>query len=164
MACGDLHLARVSGGAVPGPHRRACCCPRSRPPATSRSGQLWTIPSELYWGNYAEVLGNPAVHRYFLNTLLVTAPATVASIALGSLAGYVFAKLPFRGSNLLFLVIVSGMFFPPQVILIPLFRLFNAMELIDTLYPIVIIHTAMGIPICTLLMRKLLRHRPECTA
>ena len=78
-------------------------------------GALWTIPSELYWGNYAEVLGNPAVHRYFLNTLLVTAPATVASIALGSLAGYVFAKLPFRGSNLLFLAIVSGMFFPPQV-------------------------------------------------
>ena len=117
-------------------------------------GQLWTIPSELYWGNYAEVLANPAVHRYFLNTLLVTAPATVASIALGSLAGYVFAKLPFRGSNLLFLAIVSGMFFPPQVILIPLFRLFNAVDLIDTLYPIVIIHTAMGIPICTLLMRN----------
>ena len=73
-------------------------------------GQLWTIPSELFWGNYAEVPGNPAVHRYFVNTALVTAPATVASITLGSLAGYVFAKLPFRGSNLLFLAIVSGMF------------------------------------------------------
>ena len=117
-------------------------------------GALWTVPSELYWGNFAEVLGNPAVHRYFANTLLVTAPATAVSIALGSLAGYVFAKLPFRGSNLLFLVVVSGMFFPPQAILIPLFRLFNAVDLIDTLYPIVIIHIAMGIPICTLLMRN----------
>ena len=117
-------------------------------------GELWSMPAELYLGNFAEVLGNPAVHRYFVNTLLVTVPATVASIALGVLGGYVFAKLPFRGSNLLFLVIVSGMFFPPQVILIPLFRLFNAVDLIDTLWPIIFIHTAMGIPICTLLMRN----------
>jgi len=117
-------------------------------------GALWSIPADPYLGNYAEVLANPAVHRYLLNTVLVSAPATVASIALGALAGYVFAKLPFRGSNLLFLVIVSGMFFPPQVILIPLFRLFNAMNLIDTLWPLIVIHTAMGIPICTLLMRN----------
>ena len=117
-------------------------------------GALWSIPADLYLGNYAEVLANPAVHRYLLNTVLVSAPATVASIALGTLAGYVFAKLPFRGSSLLFLVVVSGMFFPPQVILIPLFRLFNAMNLIDTLWPLIVIHTAMGIPICTLLMRN----------
>ena len=108
----------------------------------------------MYLGNFSEVLASPSVHRYMVNTLLVTAPATVASIALGALAGYVFAKLPFRGSNALFLVVVSGMFFPPQVILIPLFRLFNAVDLIDTLWPIILIHTAMGIPICTLLMRN----------
>ena len=117
-------------------------------------GALWTIPADLYLGNYSEVLANPAVHRYLLNTVLVSAPATAASIALGALAGYVFAKLPFRGSNLLFLIVVSGMFFPPQVILIPLFRLFNAVNLIDTLWPLIVIHTAMGIPICTLLMRN----------
>lgn len=117
-------------------------------------GELWSIPSALYLGNFAEVLDNPAVHRYLLNTLLVAAPATAASIGLGVLTGYVFAKLPFRGSDLLFLAIVSGMFFPPQVILIPLFRLFNAVGLIDTLWPLIFIHTAMGIPICTLLMRN----------
>ena len=124
-------------------------------------GALWSIPADLYLGNYAEVLANPAVHRYLLNTVLVSAPATVASIALGALAGYVFAKLPFRGSNLLFLVIVSGMFFPPQVILIPLFRLFNAVNLIDTLWPLIVIHTAMGIPICTLLMRNFFATVPD---
>ena len=117
-------------------------------------GKLWTIPSELYFGNYVEVLDNPAVGQYFINTLLVTVPATFASIVLGSLAGYVFAKLPFRGSEILFLILVSGMFFPPQVILIPLFRLFNSIGLIDTLWPIFLVHTALGIPICSLLMRN----------
>jgi ABC-type glycerol-3-phosphate transport system permease component len=117
-------------------------------------GELWSVPGALYLGNFTEVLGNPAVHRYFLNTLLVAVPATALSIALGVLAGYVFAKLPFAGSNALFLVVVAGMFFPPQVILVPLFRLFNGLGLIDTLWPVIIVHVALGIPICTLLMRN----------
>ena len=117
-------------------------------------GDLWSAPSSFYLDNYTEVLSNPAVHRYFLNTVLVTIPATIASTALGSLAGYVFAKLPFRGANALFLTLVSGMFFPPQIILVPLFRLFNFLGLIDTLWPLIIVHIALGIPICTLLMRN----------
>lgn len=117
-------------------------------------GQFWSIPTRLYLGNFAEVLSNPAVGVYLLNTLLVAAPAAVGSIALGVLAGWVFAKLPFRGSEALFLAIVSGMFFPPQIVLIPLFRLFDALGLLDTLWCLIITHTAMGIPICTLLMRN----------
>ena len=117
-------------------------------------GDLWSAPSSLYLDNFVEVLSNPAVRRYFLNTVLVTVPATIVSTALGSLAGYVFAKLPFRGANALFLALVSGMFFPPQIILVPLFRLFNFLGLIDTLWPLIIVHTALGIPICTLLMRN----------
>lgn len=117
-------------------------------------GNLWSFPTSVFWGNFSDVLSNPSVHRYFLNTLLITVPATVISIMMGILNGYVFSKLPFKGSNILFLVIISGMFFPPQVILIPLFRLFNAVDLIDSLWSVILIHIAMGIPICTLLMRN----------
>jgi multiple sugar transport system permease protein len=117
-------------------------------------GDLWTMPTSLYLGNFIEILSKPAVRTYFLNTLLVAAPATAASITLGLLAGWVFAKLRFRGSEMLFLVVVSGMFFPPQIILIPLFKMFNRLGLLDTLWPMIITHTAMGIPICTLLMRN----------
>ena len=42
-------------------------------------GDLWSIPDTLFLGNFAEVLANPAVHTYFLNTLLVTAPATAST-------------------------------------------------------------------------------------
>ena len=117
-------------------------------------GALWTIPGGLYLENFREVLAHPSVKTYFINTFLVTVPATAGSIGLGILAGYVFSKLPFRGSELLFLVVVSGMFFPPQIILIPLFRMFSGLGLLDTLWPMIIVHIAMGIPICTLLMRN----------
>ena len=117
-------------------------------------GTLWAFPRTLDLSNFAVALGHPSVGRYFINTFLVTAPATLGSITLGILGGYVFAKLPFRGSELLFLVIVSGMFFPPQIVLVPLFRLFNRLGLLDTLWPMIIVHVALGIPICTLLLRN----------
>jgi multiple sugar transport system permease protein len=124
-------------------------------------GDLWSIPHTIYLGNFVEVLTKPEVHRYLLNTVLVTVPATAASITLGVLAGWVFAKLPFRGSEMLFLVIVSGMFYPPQIVLIPLFRLYNGLGLLNSLWPMIITHTAMGIPICTLLMRNFFTAVPK---
>ena len=117
-------------------------------------GTLWAIPRTLDLSNFAVALSHPSVKHYFINTFLVTAPATAGSITLGILAGYVFSKLPFRGSELLFIGMVSGMFFPPQIVLIPLFRMFNRLGLLDTLWPMIIVHIAMGIPICTLLMRN----------
>ncbi|WP_256748865.1 carbohydrate ABC transporter permease [Mesorhizobium sp. Mes31] len=117
-------------------------------------GKLWSFPTSLYLDNFRTVLADPAIHTYFLNTLLIAVPATAGSIVLGILSGYVFAKLPFRGSDVLFLAIIAGMFFPPQVILIPLFRLFNGLGLLDTLWPMIFVHIAMGIPICTLMMRN----------
>jgi multiple sugar transport system permease protein len=125
-----------------------------KPGADIAAGNLWSMPSSLYLGNFIEIISNPWVKVYFINTFLVAAPATLASIGLGFLAGWVFSKLPFRGSEALFMLLISGIFFPPQVILIPLFKLFDRMGLIDTLWPMIIVHTALGIPICTLLMRN----------
>lgn len=124
-------------------------------------GLLWTWPEGLFLDNYSEVLHHPSVYRYLVNTFAVTIPATLVSIFLGVLAGYVFAKMPFPGSNALFIGIVAGMFFPPQIVLIPLFKLFNALGLLDTLWPMIIVHTAMGIPICTLLMRNFFATIPD---
>jgi ABC-type glycerol-3-phosphate transport system permease component len=88
------------------------------------------------------------------NSLLVTLPATFISISLGILMGYVFSKLSFKGSELLFVFVLAGMFFPPQIVLIPLFRFYNQVNLYDTLWPMIITHSAFGIPICTLIMRN----------
>lgn len=115
---------------------------------------LWALPDVLRFSNYREAWVGGNVVVYARNSLLVTIPATIISIALGTLTGYVFAKLPFRGSNALFVFVVAGMFYPPQIVLIPLFRLFNTIGLYDTLWPMIIVHSAFGISICTLVMRN----------
>ncbi len=115
---------------------------------------LWALPDALRFTNYIEAWVGGNVVVYARNSFLVTIPATIASILLGVLTGYVFSKLRFRGSDALFVFVVAGMFYPPQIVLIPLFRLFNAVHLYDTLWPMIIVHTAFGIPICTLVMRN----------
>lgn len=122
---------------------------------------LWNLPDVLNWSNFSNawLQGNGRV--FMINSFLVTIPATVGSITLGVLAGYTFAKLPFPGSNLLFMLIIAGMFFPPQIVLIPLFRFFNAIGLYDTLWPMIIVHIAFGLPICTLLLRNFFSSIPN---
>jgi ABC-type glycerol-3-phosphate transport system permease component len=114
----------------------------------------WALPHALRLGNYADTWAIGNVHIYLVNSFFVTVPATCLSIALGILTGYVFSKLSFRGSELLFVIVIAGMFFPPQIVLIPLFRLYNAVGLYDTLWPMIITHAAFGLPICTLVMRN----------
>lgn len=118
------------------------------------AGGLWSMPSSLRFDNYSEAWNNGNVSTYTVNSFLVTIPATFLSITMGVLTGYVFSKLPFRGSEWLFVFVVAGMFFPPQIVLIPLFRLFNTVGLYDTLWPMIIVHIAFGLPICTLIMRN----------
>ena len=115
---------------------------------------LWTLPGALRFTNFLEAWTGGNVLVYARNSFLVTIPATAVSILFGILTGYVFSKLRFRGSDALFVFVVAGMFYPPQIVLIPLFRLFNAVHLYDTLWPMIIVHSAFGIPICTLVMRN----------
>ena len=88
-------------------------------------------------------------------------PASFFSIALGTLAGYGLGKYNFKGDGVLFILIVAGMFLPPQIALIPVFRLMNDIGLYDTLWAVIIIHTAFGIPICTLVMRNFFQVVPN---
>jgi ABC-type glycerol-3-phosphate transport system permease component len=115
---------------------------------------LWNLPNTFHWQNFPEAWKGGSGNIYIVNSFLVTIPATILSISLGVLAGYVFSKLPFRGSEALFMFVIAGMFFPPQIVLIPLFRMFNAIKLYDTLWPMILVHIAFGIPICTLIMRN----------
>lgn len=115
---------------------------------------LWTLPKILHLDNYKEVWFVANIQTYMKNSLLVTLPATFISISLGILMGYVFSKLSFKGSEMLFVFVLAGMFFPPQIVLIPLFRFYNQVNLYDTLWPMIITHSAFGLPICTLIMRN----------
>jgi multiple sugar transport system permease protein len=122
---------------------------------------LWTLPKALHLDNYKEIWTGANIQTYMKNSIMVTLPATFISITLGILMGYVFSMLPFKGSEILFMFVLAGMFFPPQIVLIPLFKFYNDVKLYDTLWPMIITHSAFGLPICTLIMRNFFSSIPK---
>lgn len=122
---------------------------------------IWAPSGDLTTDNYMRAWSAGNAHTYLLNSLLVTVPATVISVALGTLVGYTVAKLRPRGSGVITLVFVAGLFVPPQILLIPLFKAFSSTGLYDTLWPMFIVHSGYGISLCTLVMRNFFRRVPD---
>ena len=119
----------------------------------SRNG-LWRIPDTITLENYERALGGTNVPGYLLNSVVVTVTATAISIAFGVLTGYVFSRLAFRGSEVLYLIVVAGLFFPPQIVIIPLQQLFSRTFINDTILVLIVVHVAFGLPITTMILRN----------
>ena len=102
------------------------------------------IPDYFYPDNYLKVLHIGTTgkdYHFFLaywNSIKIAATCTVTSMLTASMAGYAFAKIRFRGSNILFLLYLSQMMIPTQVTLIPRFILFSQLNLVNTHLPLLL--------------------------
>ena len=94
------------------------------------------------------------LHGSLLNSLQITIPAALISTAIGSLNGFILSKYPFKGSAVLFTVLLVGMFIPFQSVIIPLFQFLSTLQLQGTILGLVIVHIIYGIPITTLIFRN----------
>jgi cellobiose transport system permease protein len=103
----------------------------SRPNSDIASPVPPVTPGDELGTNVQRVLDNEDVVfvKAIVNSLLVATTATIAVVVLCSLAGFAFAKLRFRGRNVLLLVIIATMMVPVQLGLIPLYMLMNELEL-----------------------------------
>ena len=88
------------------------------------------------------------------NSLMMVIPAALLSSLLGSFNGYLLSKWRFRGSDLLFALVLFGMFIPYQSILIPLVKFMQFIKLYGDLPGLVLVHIIYGIPITTLIFRN----------
>jgi multiple sugar transport system permease protein len=100
------------------------------------------LPSPPVTTHYAELFTRLHLARSFLNSLLIAVSATVLSVILNGMAGYAFAKLRFRGRDRIFRLLLIGLVIPVQVGMLPLFLLFKALGLVNTMAGAVIPLTA----------------------
>ena len=113
---------------------------------------MWRLPSELALGGFAEAWARLSPN--LRNSLIMVVPATILSALIGSLNGYVFSKWRFRGSEVIFAVLLFGFFIPYQSILLPLVRFLQTIGLYGTLPGLVLTHVVYGIPVTTLIFRN----------
>lgn len=96
----------------------------------SQAGKIFHTP--LTNQNYINVFREIPVHKYFMNSLIVSVITTIGQVTIASMAGYAFARMNFKGRDLLFLIILITMLAPPQVNIIPLFFLMRELHLVNT--------------------------------
>jgi multiple sugar transport system permease protein len=93
----------------------------------------WLPDEFLYMKNYQDVFSRQTFGRFFLNSLIVTTGATVSSLLFSSLGGYAFAKFRFPGKEVIFfLFIMAVLMVPFEVVVVPLYLIFNQAGLTDT--------------------------------
>ncbi len=113
---------------------------------------MWELPSSLSLDNFTlawEIL-SPNVW----NSLKIVIPAATISSVLGSINGYVLSKWKFPGANIVFPLLLFGMFIPYQSILIPLVDVMSRIGLAGSIWGLILVHVIYGIPITTLIFRN----------
>ena len=95
------------------------------------SVRLTIIPDPFTLGawEYAFTSLEPSLPRLFLNSAIIAGAVTVLNVVLGSMAGYAFARLQFRGREVLFLIVLATLMIPDQLRLVPVYLLLNGLGL-----------------------------------
>lgn len=119
---------------------------------------MWALPRTIAFDNYVEAFRHLAPS--LRNSFVMVIPATIISSFLGSLNGYVLAKWKFKGADVIFPLILFGMFIPYQSILIPLVQFMKSANLTG-IPGLILAHVIYGIPITTLTFRNYYASLPQ---
>ena len=115
------------------------------------ASRMWNLPTIISGEGFVKALEKLLPN--LLNSLYLVIPATAFSAILGSLNGYIFSKWKFKGSDIIFPIILFGMFIPYQSILPPLVRFLMSIKLYNSIPGLILTHTVYGLPITTLIFR-----------
>jgi len=114
--------------------------------------RMWALPVGIHFQNFARAYELLAPHLW--NSMRMVIPAALISSVIGSLNGYVFAKWKFRYSDVIFALLLFGMFIPYQAILIPLVIFMERLGLRGSISGLILVHVIYGIAITTLIFRN----------
>jgi len=118
------------------------------------------IPSKLVWRNYVEVFERAPFARYILNTVYLTLVGIIGNLVGSSLAAFSFARLRFRGKNILFLIMLSTMMVPGWVTMIPTFIMFKYFGWLNSFKPL-LVPAFFAQPFYTFLLRQFFMGIPK---
>ncbi|MFN8592473.1 MAG: carbohydrate ABC transporter permease [Thermomicrobiales bacterium] len=119
---------------------------------------MWKFPLYLNGGGFPKAW--ETLNPNLWASLRMVIPATILSSLVGAVNGYLLSKWKFRGSDVIFTLILFGMFIPYQAILIPLIRFLDWIGIYGSWKALVLVHVIYGIPIASLIFRNYFTNVP----
>ncbi|NIZ59725.1 sugar ABC transporter permease [Sedimentitalea sp. CY04] len=127
------------------------------------------ITAGNYWGwptsfnlvqNYSDIFTNTPLGNYMWNSVRVTIPTVIGTLALSCMSGFALAVYKFKGNMLVFFMFVAGNFVPFQILMVPVRDLTLQMGLYNSVTGLALFHIAFQTGFCTLFMRNFIRSLP----
>ena len=119
------------------------------------------LPRSWSLRNFAKVLGEGNFDIYFRNSVLVTLGSEAIILSLSAMAGYALGRYRFRLNAALYTLILMGLMIPAKLLLVPLFLQLKQMGLLDSLWGLVLVYAAGGIPAGVFIMTGFFRALPN---
>lgn len=121
----------------------------------------FSLPHEMQLDNWVQAwkLGN--LGRYFINSVFITSVSVFLVALISSMAGYAFARLTFKGRDLLFYTFLLGLILPAQVLIIPLFTFFDKIGILNTYFALILPYIAWGLPLSIYIFKSFFLTLPE---
>lgn len=120
----------------------------------------FSLPKSIQLDTYTSLLERVPFSAYFLNSVFVSVVSVVLIAVICSLAAYYIARFHFRWNSMLFLLFLMGMMIPIKLGIVPLFMLMNKLGLLNSLWSLVFMYTATGIPLSMLILTGFFRTLP----
>jgi alpha-glucoside transport system permease protein len=114
----------------------------------------WTL------ANYEAVLSADGMAVAFINSLVVTIPATIIPITMAAYAAYAFAWMRFPGRSFLFAIVVGLLVVPLQMSLVPVLRMYSVLDLNGTFLGVWLAHSGFGLPLAVFLLYNYISQLP----
>ncbi len=118
------------------------------------------IPNALSLQSYAEAWQRGGLVHYLPNSFIITIPSLIATLFLSSLSAYALSRFRFPGDRIILFIYVAGMMLPFQILLLPVFRLTDALHIYNTYWAVIVFHTAFQLGFCTFVLRNYMRTIP----
>lgn len=128
-------------------------------PADQNSGGF-AIPHSIDLRNYGTAWSRGNFSSYLVSSVLVTTAVVILSVVLATFAGYAFARMRFRGSSVLFYLLLIGLTLPTEAFIIPLYFNLRTIGLTDTYWALILPQTAQSLAFAVFWMRNQFRGFP----
>jgi raffinose/stachyose/melibiose transport system permease protein len=120
----------------------------------------FAIPDSLDFGTFRTAWEEGGLGSGLRNSFIVAASVALVTAVVSTLAGYAFGTMRFRGSDLLFYVLLIGLIFPYEATVIPLYYILRDAGLTDSLWALILPQIGLSIPFGTFWMRAFFRSTP----
>ncbi len=116
---------------------------------------------KLTWENYLTMISQFRILNLFKNSFIISFFTIIILLGVGIIASYAFAKIDFKGKNVIYLLVISTLFIPVQATIIPLYIFFSKLQLVNTSWSVIFMYVGMFIPEVILLMTSGFRGIPD---